>query len=208
MYLLNTIDLWSNLTPNSPCWVVLWMTYAKMRERELKKSPTFITQETNGPYISFWVHFELICCVCAFLYMLLHTCAGAPGVMYICVCLPEDNLVYNVSRASYPVFFFWDRVSHWPPVQCLGWSGCPDAPGICLSQFLQYWDCKSKPWWLFYMSSGVQSQVLMLVLQTLYWVNPLFRPQNSLYEFRGPNICTYIFTIVMCFWWIVPLVNI
>lgn len=75
-------------------------------ERELKKSPTVITQETNGPYISFWVHFELICCVCAFLYMLLHICAGAPGLMYICVCLPEDNLVYNVSRASYPVFFF------------------------------------------------------------------------------------------------------
>lgn len=146
MYLLNTIDLWSNLTPYSPCWVVLWMTYAKMREG--LKSPTVITQETNGPYISFCVHFELICCVCAFLYMLLHTCAGVPGLMYICVCLPEDNLVYNVSRASHPVFFFWDRVSHWPPVQYLDWSGCPDAPGICLSQFPQCWDCKSKPWWL------------------------------------------------------------
>lgn len=89
MYLLNTIDLWSNLTPNSPCWVVFWMTYAKMRE-SLKSHPLLSHRKLMGLIYPFEFILNLfVVCVHSCIYFCTHVQVHLDIYVYICVYLPE-----------------------------------------------------------------------------------------------------------------------
>lgn len=106
MYLLNTIDLWSNLTPYSPCWVVLWMTYAKMREG-LKSHPLLSHRKLMGliyPFV-FILNLFVVCvhsciCFCTHVQVYLDLCT------YVCAC--QKTTLYIMSQEPATLFSFFE----------------------------------------------------------------------------------------------------
>lgn len=113
-------------------------------------------------------------CMCVHMYVCVQVC--------ICICICMLRTKVTVGCLPQPLFFFWARPSlgTWSEPAQPVWLASQWTQGTPLSLPPQHWDYSVPLWFCFHVSSGDQTQILMLTQQVLYQFSPLSKsPKHS-----------------------------
>lgn len=114
-------------------------------------------------------------CVC------VYTCMCVFRYVYAYVCWGQ-KLLLGVFLNLFFFFLFWARasLSTWSEPAQPVWLASQWTQGTPLSLRPQHWDYSAPLWFCFHVSSGDQTQNLMLTQQVLYQFSPLSKsPKHS-----------------------------